>query len=131
MLVLHVLLQAPIVMTILTPSIYGRATAIVGGNAGIKVENRATGQLPQQLADRFGWDTMVATVAQVYHSLPQDEQAEACILTQNYGEAGAVDLFGPQYHLPQATSRHNTYYLLGPRKRPGAVVISIGYPLHT
>ncbi len=123
------LLLAPIVMPILPPSIYGRATAIVGGNAGIKVENRATGQLPQQLADRFGWDTMVATVAQVYHSLPQDEQAEACILTQNYGEAGAVDLFGPQYHLPQAISGHNTYYLWGPGKCTGAVVISIGYPL--
>jgi hypothetical protein len=113
---------------ILPPSIYGRVTAIVGGNAGIKVENRTTGVLPQQLADRLGWDPMVATVARVYRSLPQDEQAEACIFTQNYGEAGAINFYGPQYHLPQAISGHNTYYLWGPGSCTGEVVISIGYP---
>lgn len=120
---------SPLVMPILPPSLYGRATAIVGGNAGIKVENHVTGVLPQQLADRFGWDTMSATVARVYHSLPQDEQAQACIFTENYGEAGAIDFYGPQHHLPQAISGHNTYYLWGPGKCTGAVVISIGNPL--
>ncbi|HEU0002570.1 MAG TPA: glycosyltransferase family 39 protein [Ktedonobacteraceae bacterium] len=123
------LLLAPTVMPILPPSLYGRATAIIGGNAGIKVENRATGVLPQQLADRFGWDTMTAAVARVYHSLPQDEQAQACIFTENYGEAGAIDFYGSQYHLPQAISGHNTYYLWGPGNCTGAVVISIGNPL--
>lgn len=123
------LLLAPITMPILPPSIYGPATAIVGGNAGVKVENRATGVLPQQLADRLGWDTMAATVARVYHSLPREEQAQACILTVNYGEAGALDLYGPQYHLPQAISGHNTYYLWGPGSCTGKVMISIGYSL--
>lgn len=129
LLVLIGLLLAPLVMPILPPSLYGRATAIVGGNAGIKVENQATGVLPQQLADRFGWDTMTATVAHVYHSLPGEEQAQACIFTKNYGEAGAIDFYGPQYHLPQAISGHNTYYLWGPGTCTGAVVISIGNPL--
>ncbi|MGH2496341.1 MAG: ArnT family glycosyltransferase, partial [Ktedonobacteraceae bacterium] len=129
LLILVSLLLAPTVMPILPPSLYGRATAIIGGNAGIKVEDRATGALPQQLADRFGWDTMTATVARVYHSLPQDEQAQACIFTENYGEAGAIDFYGPQYHLPQAISGHNTYYLWGPGNCTGAVVISIGNPL--
>ncbi|HKV57954.1 MAG TPA: glycosyltransferase family 39 protein, partial [Ktedonobacteraceae bacterium] len=120
------LLVSPTVMPILPPSLYGRATAIIGGNAGIKVEDRATGALPQQLADRFGWDTMTATVARVYHSLSPDEQAQACIFTENYGEAGAIDFYGSQYHLPQAISGHNTYYLWGPGNCTGAVVISIG-----
>lgn len=131
LLVLVGLLIAPIAMPILPPSLYGRVTAIVGGNAGVKVENRATGVLPQQLADRFGWDTMTATVAQVYHSLPKDEQAQACIFTENYGEAGAIDFYGPQYHLPQAISGHNSYYLWGPGTCTGVVVISIGNPLDT
>jgi hypothetical protein len=129
LLVLVALLLAPIAMPIIPPSIYGRVTAIVGGNAGIKVENRVTGVLPQQLADRFGWDTMTAIVARVYHGLPKDEQAQACIFTENYGEAGAIDFYGPQYHLPQAISGHNTYYLWGPGNCTGAVVISIGNPL--
>jgi len=128
LLVLVALLLAPIAMPILPPSIYGRVTAIVGGNAGVKVENSATGALPQQLADRFGWDTMAATVARVYHNLPQDEQAQACIFTENYGEAGAIDFYGPQYHLPHAISGHNTYYLWGPGTCTGKVVISIGFP---
>ena len=90
------------------------------------VEQRETGVLPQQLADRFGWNTMTATVARVFHSLPADEQAQACILTENYGEAGAIDLYGPAYHLPQAISGHNTYYLWGPGKCSGQVVITVG-----
>jgi hypothetical protein len=128
LLVLTALLLAPIAMPIVPPSVYGRVTAIVGGNAGVKVENHATGVLPQQLADRFGWDTMTATVAHVYHNLPKNEQAQACILTENYGEAGAIDFFGPQYHLPQAISGHNSYYLWGPGTCTGEVIISIGYP---
>ena len=129
LLVLAALLLAPLAMPIIPPSLYGRVTAIVGGNAGVKVENNATGALPQQLADRFGWDTMTATVARVYHSLTKDEQAQACILTVNYGEAGAIDFYGPQYHLPQAISGHNSYYLWGPGTCTGEVVISIGYRL--
>lgn len=47
-----------------------------------------------------------------------------------YGEAGAIDLYGPAYHLPQAMSGHNTYYLWGPGKCTGQVVIAIGYSLN-
>jgi hypothetical protein len=121
---------APVVMPILPPAIYGQTMSFVGGNAGVKVEQRATGVLPQQLADRFGWDTMTATVAQVFHRLLANEQAQACILTENYGEAGAIDLYGPAYHLPQTMSGHNTYYLWGPGKCTGQVVIVIGYSLN-
>jgi hypothetical protein len=123
------LLLAPIVMPIIPASLYGRVTAPLGGNAGVKVEDRTTGVLPQQLADRLGWDTMTATIARVYHSLPKEEQAQACILTENYGEAGAIDFYGPQYHLPQAISGHNSHYLWGPGTCTGQVVISIGYSL--
>ncbi len=127
LLVLTGLVFAPIVMPILPPSIYGTVTAPLGGNAGIKVENRTTSTLPQQLADRFGWDTMTATVARVYRSLPADEQAQACFFTENYGEAGAINFYGPQYHLPPAISGHNNYYLWGPGNCTGAVIITIGY----
>jgi 4-amino-4-deoxy-L-arabinose transferase-like glycosyltransferase len=120
---------APIAMPILPPASYGQIMAFAGGNAGVQVEKQATGVLPQQLADRFGWDTMTATVAGVYDSLPASERAQACILTANYGEAGAIDLYGPAYHLPQAISAHNTYYLWGPRNCSGAILILLGYPL--
>ena len=81
--------------------------------------------LPQSLADRFGWQEQVALIAQVYHSLPPDEQRVACIFTSNYGEAGALVQFGGRYHLPPPISGHNAFYLWGPQGCSGQVVITI------
>jgi len=106
-----------------------KITGAAGGDAGVEVETREVGQLPQQFADRFGWETMVATVAGVYYALPPEERAESCIFTGNYGEAGAVDFFGPQYDLPKAISGHNNYYIWGPGDCTGLVIISVGVPL--
>jgi hypothetical protein len=69
---------------------------------------------------------MTATVAGVYEELPQNERSEACILTGNYGEAGAIDFFGPPYDLPRTISGHNNYYLWGPGGCTGELVIAIG-----
>ena len=78
----------------------------------------------QPVADRFGWPQYVGTVAAVYRRLPPREQAETTILAGNYGEAGALDLLGPAYHLPRAISPHNTYYFWGQGVTPGQVVIA-------
>jgi hypothetical protein len=103
-------------------------TGAVGGDAGVKQETRQVGQLPQNFADRFGWEGMVETIAGVYHDLPSEERSEACVLTGNYGEAGAVDFFGPKHGLPKAISGHNDYYLWGVRGCTGKTVISVGVP---
>jgi hypothetical protein len=66
---------------------------------------------------------MVATVARVYNDLPADVRAGTAIFGQTYGQAGAVDLFGPQYGLPQAISGHQSYYLWGPRGYTGESMI--------
>ena len=88
-----------------------------------RVETRRLGPLPQLYADQFGWEDMVAAVARVYHSLPPDVQVRTAIFGQNYGQAGAVDLFGPKYGLPKAISGHQSYYLWGPRDYTGESVI--------
>jgi hypothetical protein len=95
----------------------------------VEVETREVGQIPQQFADRFGWQDMVTTVAGVYSALPQEEQAKSCILAGNYGEAGAIDFFGGAYGLPKAISGHNNYYIWGPGGCSGDVIISVGVPL--
>jgi hypothetical protein len=69
---------------------------------------------------------MVATVARAHRALPSEERERACILTGNYGEAGAVDFYGPKYGLPKAISGHNSYYIWGPGNCTGEVVISVG-----
>jgi hypothetical protein len=106
-----------------------KITGAAGGDAGVEVETREVGQLPQQFADRFGWETMVATVADVYRDLPPEERAESCIFTGNYGEAGAIEFFGSQYDLPKAISGHNNYYIWGPGDCTGQVIIAVGVPL--
>ena len=91
-----------------------------------RMERHADTTLPQVFADRFGWRELVADVARAYRSLTPEEQSEAAIYTQNYGEAGAIDFFGEDYQLPRAISGHNSYWLWGTRNASGNVVIIVG-----
>jgi dolichyl-phosphate-mannose-protein mannosyltransferase len=88
--------------------------------------NQDTATLPQHYSDEFGWQEMVAKVADVYHSLPPEEQTKTAIFTTNYGEAAAIDFFGPQYGLPKAICTHQNYFLWGPRQYTGEIVIRVG-----
>jgi hypothetical protein len=82
--------------------------------------------LPQHFADRFGWEDMAAKTAEVYYSLPPQEREKAAILGDNYGDAGAIDFFGPKYGLPKAISGHQSYFVWGPRNYDGSVIIILG-----
>jgi 4-amino-4-deoxy-L-arabinose transferase-like glycosyltransferase len=83
-------------------------------------------ELPQHYADMFGWEEMAGRVAGVYRALPAAERARCGVFARNYGEAGALDLFGPKYGLPPALSGHNSYWLWGPRGYTGEVMIVLG-----
>jgi hypothetical protein len=117
-----------VVVPVLSIETVARITGPVG-NLGIESEARDKAQVPQTFAFRYGWEDMVETIAGVYNSLPAEEQAKSCILAGDFGEAGAIDFFGPQYGLPKAVSGHNNYYIWGPRNCSGEVVISVGVPL--
>ena len=80
-------------------------------------------QLPQHFADEFGWPELVEKTAQLYHSLPPEEQAKTAILGGSYGDAGAIDFFGAKYGLPKSISAHQNYWYWGPRKYTGESVI--------
>jgi hypothetical protein len=92
----------------------------------VRTERDAPTELPQLYADMFGWDTMARQVARVYHSLPSSEQQGCAILAGNYGEAGAIDLYGPAWGLPKAISGHNSYFYWGPRNYTGECAIVFG-----
>lgn len=92
------------------------------------IERNSLGNLPQFYADRFGWEEMAQKVSWVYHSLSAAEQAKTCIVTRNYGEAGAIEYYGKAYDLPlPPLSGHNQYYVWGPGRRTGEIVIAIGF----
>ena len=45
-------------------------------------------------ADMFGWEERVQLVASYFHSLPPEEREKTAIGAPNYGQAGAINLFG-------------------------------------
>lgn len=66
------------------------------------------------LAESIGWPRQVELVAREYRSLPAPMRAHTAILAGNYGEAGALDRFGPALGLPQEYSGANSFWLWGP-----------------
>jgi len=81
--------------------------------------------LIQPVADQFGWPEMAREVAAIYNSLPPAERAQTGIFAGNYGEAGAINQFGPQYGLPRAWSRHQNHWYWGPPPQAYANLIVI------
>jgi hypothetical protein len=113
---------APLFTPLLPPETLIRYSRAIGMSQP-RIENHRLGPLPQLMADRFGWKEMAEEVARIYRSLPPADRARAAIFGQNYGQAGAIDLFGPALGLPPAISGHLSYYLWGPRGYTGDVMI--------
>jgi hypothetical protein len=116
---------APMALPILDPPAFVRYAEALGSRPSAD-EKHDMGPLPQHFADQLGWEAMAAKVARAYAALPPGEQRVAAIYGSNYGEAGAVDFFGPRWGLPPAASGHNTYFLWGPPPGRGDVLITIG-----
>ncbi len=113
---------SPLVLPILSPETYIRYTKALHLGPP-PIETHKLGPLPQIFADQFGWEEMTATVAGVYNNLPPEIRTKTAIFGQNYGQAGAIDLFGPKYGLPPAISAHQNYFIWGPRGYTGESVI--------
>lgn len=85
-------------------------------------------EVHDDFAEQIGWREMTEAVADVYQSRPREEKARAGILAGNYGEAGALDLYGPEYNLPQVISPVNSFWMKGPPSENIDVLIVVGYP---
>ena len=66
------------------------------------------------LAETIAWPKEVSQVARAYRGLPPAVRARTAILAGNYGEAGAIDRFGPADGLPTAYSGANNFWYWGP-----------------
>jgi hypothetical protein len=76
------------------------------------------------VGETIGWPQFARTVAHVVAGLP--DARHAVILTANYGEAGALDRFGPALGLPRVYSGHNAYGDWGPPPDGATPVVTIG-----
>ena len=100
----------PMVVPILPVEQLVKYASVLGVDAGVRTENQNITQLPQHIADRFGWEEMVDQVAGVYDSVRSELKDEVGILTGNWGQAGALHLLGRKYNLPEPVSLHGWYY---------------------
>jgi hypothetical protein len=91
-----------------------------------KFENQPQGVLPQIYADMFGWEEIAQRVAVYFHTLSPEEQKKTAIFANNYGDAGAIDFFGPRYGLPKSIANHQSYWIWGPRQYTGESLIVLG-----
>jgi hypothetical protein len=119
-------LTAPLALPLLSPQGYVEYEAWLHIKPS-KTEVHHDGPLPQFLGDQFGWPELAAEVGTFYNSLPADERPRTAILTGNYGEAGAIDMFGPRYGLPTALSGHQNHYFWGTMGFTGDNLITIQY----
>jgi 4-amino-4-deoxy-L-arabinose transferase-like glycosyltransferase len=86
------------------------------------ISNQVQGDFREQI----GWPELVQEVAKIRDSLSPEERAHLGILGTNYGEAGAINLYGPQYGLPQAISGVNSFWARGYGDPPPQTLIVIG-----
>ena len=102
------------------------SSALVGGVISLPVlpadEAGPVVAVNEDVGETIGWPDLVRTVARVHRTVPA-----AVILTSNYGEAGAIDHYGPALGLPGAYSGHNAYGEWGPPPNGAAPVVTVGF----
>ncbi|MGY3051833.1 hypothetical protein ACVWYG_000020 [Pedobacter sp. UYEF25] len=91
---------------------------IDGGKYGVKYDEYYT---------KGKWEETMGQLKSVYDSLPINEKENAMIWAKHYGQAGAVNLLGPNYHLPKAFSYHGSYYIWAPKGQMPNTIIGLSY----
>lgn len=64
----------------------------------------------EDMANEVGWPEFVAQVAAVRDNLPSSDRHRLAVLANNFGEAGALELYGPRYGLPIPISSVNSFH---------------------
>jgi hypothetical protein len=100
----------PMVVPVLPIEKFIDYAAVLGVDAGVKYENQQLNQLPQHIADRFGWEEMVEEVAKTYNQLPESERKKIGIVTGNWGQASAIHFYRDEYDLPEPVTLEGWYY---------------------
>ena len=80
------------------------------------------------LREEIGWPEFVERVARIRDSLPTQERSRLGILAGNYGEVGALNLYGTNYGLPRAISGVNSSWERGYGEPAPDSLIVVGFP---
>jgi Dolichyl-phosphate-mannose-protein mannosyltransferase len=83
--------------------------------------------LNPDLGETVGWPQFIDTISSAWHALPPSTRVHAAIFTDNYGEAGAIDVLGGGHGLPHAFSGHNGFSLWSRPRPDQTTTIVIGF----
>jgi hypothetical protein len=86
-----------------------------------------TSGINEDIVEMIGWQDLTAQVGEIYRSIPESEKPHTVILTGNYGEAGALELYGAKYGLPRIISGSNSLWYRGYGKAEPETVIVVGF----
>jgi hypothetical protein len=70
--------------------------------------------MTKEPGEQVGWPEFAGSVADAWAKIPAADRDTAVILAGNYGEAGAIERYGPGRGLPQPYSPHMSYADWGP-----------------
>lgn len=87
---------------------------------------RFASKINGDLREELGWPELVETVAQIRDKIPAEDRSHLGILAGNYGEAGAINLYGEKYGLPPAISGINSFWQRGYGDPPPQTLIVVG-----
>ena len=86
-----------------------------------------TSHTNEEVVEMIGWQDLTAQVARIYQSIPETEKPRTAILAANYGEAGALDLYGVEYNLPRIISGADSFWYRGYGDSAPETVIAVGF----
>jgi hypothetical protein len=103
----------PLAVPFLSPEAEAAYLSSIGFKMNIE-SGKSNEKLPQWIADRLGWREFARDVSMVYMSLPPELRGNTVIVSTNYGEAGALELYAKEYPLPKVYATHNSFHTWGP-----------------
>lgn len=116
-------LAVPIILPYVNYETAKAHTEFLGINT--ELEKGKKPPLPQLLADRIGWEEKVKLVVNAYNSLSDEEKKQTIIAAGNYGQAGAIELYGKPFGLPPVACAHNNYYLWSMNRVNGNILLQL------
>jgi hypothetical protein len=82
---------------------------------------------PSFYKDEIGWPQLVTQTVHAWRTMPAAQRRNGAVLAENYGEAGALDLYGPSLGLPTALSGHLSFQYWHPRKMHERYLLLVGF----
>lgn len=123
-LLLGLAIALPIILPYFSYETVQAHTKILGINT--EIEKGKKPPLPQLLADRIGWEEKFNLVLRAYQNLPEADKKRVIAAAGNYGQAGALELFGKDYDFSPVVCAHNNYYLWSKERLKGNILLQLG-----